>query len=690
MVPNMRKERAEPDNRDDTRGWHVPGKKSLHFDSIIAKLKIAERSDEFYDNKATRFCEAMRVVGTLLIHNEAPNKKAITKKHSLAAREYNSVLGRATAMIESARTLLENKRSTVEGNITSLTKKIADFETELTELQAVRKTLHWKRGLKNLTTTQRATVERDITKNYYTIANKAKKLHGLKAKLARAEVKLTIIPKQPHVFMFGKEAYYNQPSSSEGFVTDLPYQHETPAMKAERLVAYKKEYKAQYKAAQALWRKEWLRVRNSMFGARGSSDEAGGNSTFRISFTGTAIKITNYLGRKTPSPTYHFAVSHGKHGIIGRFSLSQKEGETLQKMLILNNAPLKKVQVMGKIKKGKIVYRADTTGRVPLKVEFHHQKGSWHIHIIYPLDCLPKNNVVNGAIGIDTNHGHFDSCEMTLKDGKFIMGEYRKNRYDINAPRGRKKHAISAHIRAIVYQAQAKGHALVMENLDWEGGQKIGSKLGATLSAMPYRTLLFKVMRECARLGVPFRLVWAGYTSLLGNIVSTENIRLSRDVAAAAVIAMRGLSPRLLDAHLQEILNSDRVAYLGIRINEKGEFGRHIAVLFMSPRRNAGISDNFVACAESDTGETTRTDRAQAPGSYSKCVGDALSKVARSVRSARTGAPGRILSQISCRTSSNTGKPNPIRCKTSLIGSPHLTCKMKNLSSMRVLNFEQV
>ena len=89
-------------------------------------------------------------------------------------------------------------------------------------------------------------------------------------------------------------------------------------------------------------------------------------------------------------------------------------------------------------------------------------------------------------------------------------------------------------------------------------------------SAMPYRDILRKVMREYARLGVPFRLVNAHHPSILGNLLATKDYRLGRDVAAAGIIAMLGLSPRALDTRLKEIVASSK----SLRINVKNKFGR--------------------------------------------------------------------------------------------------------------------
>ena len=62
------------------------------------------------------------------------------------------------------------------------------------------------------------------------------------------------------------------------------------------------------------------------------------------------------------------------------------------------------------------------------------------------------------------------------------------------------------------------------------------------------------------------------YTSVLGNLIASQDCRYSRDTAAAIVIAMRALEGG--NAYLNKIcINLKR-----IRLNAKGMFGRHIDI----------------------------------------------------------------------------------------------------------------
>jgi len=339
MIKGLKYERAEPGEVDESAGWHVPGRKIEHFEGIIGKVKIHPEKRTLFEEKATSFCSTVRAIATLLIKDKPPGKPTLMKRFSLSGREYNLALSRATGMIESAKTLTANRKETIDGNISSLKEKIEETGTDIADLTELQKSLYKQRRNKKVTIKKKAEITKRLERNYITLYKSRQKRCFLKARLIRAERKLADIPKQPHIFMFGKAAYHNQP-----------------------------DYKKITPDGRTAWRSEWQNARNSMFGARGSSDEVGGNSTYRIVFSGVSIKVGNYLGRLTPSTAYNFSICHGKHGIIGKFTLSEKEGRVLQNILIKNNAPIKKTMTEGKIKKGVSVMRADISERTPLKV----------------------------------------------------------------------------------------------------------------------------------------------------------------------------------------------------------------------------------------------------------------------------------------------------------------------------------
>ena len=666
MIKNLAYQRAEP---DQTAGWYVPGDNMKHFDGFIGKMTLEKGMKEFFDTKSAAFCNALRCMVSAMVKKKELAKPSFMKKHNLSSREYNLVLSTATGMVESANTLLEDRREQIASNIESLKEKITSHTVAKDAAMKQRLLLRDKINAHNkasfrektegenkavLTENQLQEVSRKLFKATHTFRIKKKSIAYYQGRLKRAERKFASLPAKPHIFVFGKKAFYDQPTLPD-FQRDIPYHHETPATTDARRLEHIDIHTPSLKAAQKLWREEYRKYRNAMFGARESGDEVGGNSTYRITFKNIVFKTTKYLCGTTPYHNYVFNVHHqGK--LLGTFSLSEKKGQQLQQILIANNSPF-----------AKSPGKKDITDRTALKVIFRYQAGRWHIHIGYEMKCLTKIERfmdVLGAIGIDTNHGHFDSMEVSFNGKTFRLGEYHKNAYDIDSPRGVKKADISAHIRRIVYRAHELGYAVAMENLDWEHGQKSGSKLGATLSAMPYRAILHKVMRECARLGVPFRLVNAHYTSILGNLLATKDYRLGRDVAAAGIIAMLGLSPRALDTHLKEIVASAK----SLRINVKNKFGRTITVIEL----NLDLLE---------TKGDKKTDQPEKVGAYRGRLGRAVKNIARSIRRHRPSGkiqcyPRRIKkgkNSTVCKSPHDKGEPNPCKstspsCKTTL---PH-------------------
>jgi IS605 OrfB family transposase len=449
------------------------------------------------------------------------------------------------AMSASAKALLELNKSNIEQK-----RKLA--EKELAELKSTLEGKEWEWKVRRPIKDKKAISKQDAMRTL------RRKIAGKKKHIERLARKLEKLPDKPSVFVFGQKAYYAQPG--EGCT-----QLERDA-----------------------WRRGFREARNCMFGAPGSSDEAGGNSTYRITYRGDVVKSFNHLCSTKLYVVVEFNV-WSKGVVVGRFSLRERAGRELQSIISANSNKFEFKHVVSELVKNpdgtaKIVARKVTTGRTPLKVFFMRKGNAWNIYISFPLAAKPQNIEVKGCIGVDTNHGHFDSYEVAKKG--FAFQRYAKNAYDVDAPSSEKKAAISAHIRKLVFRAYVLGYAIVLENLDFEYAKTtLMSKLGATLHTMPYKALAAKFRRECARMGVPFRLVSPEYTSLWGNILATLNCRLSRDVAAAGVIALHGLEGGA--EHFQKLVAQvvgDGDAYT-VRINEKNKCGRHVKVVGVNLRQ---------------------------------------------------------------------------------------------------------
>ena len=576
--------------------WLIP-KDDAHFETLTASV-VGTRKwfQAFAEKEAERFCRSVRktLADSTRGKPEMP-KTEVCRKFKLAARVANMTRKVAMAMASSAEECLQLNKAELDDKIKEAKKELAKLEDDLAGKEWM-----WK--------TRRDVSPKKAASKQDSMRKLRLRIDGKKKHIARLQRRREKLPDKPSVFAFGKKAYCSQPGQG----------------------GTQKERDA--------WRRGFREARNCMFGAPGSSDEAGGNSTYRITYSRDLVKCRKHLGRPQAYVVVEFKV-WVKGKMAGKFYLRERTGRELQAIIEKNGEKFAREKVVSETAKNpdgtpKVVPRKVRTGRVALKVFFMRKGNAWNIYISYPLTAKPQNVSVKGAIGVDTNHGHFDSYEVS-KDG-FIFGQYHRNAYDIDGASAKKRHAIAAHIRKLVFRAWELGYAIVLENLDFEYAKStLRNKLGATLHTMPYKAIAAKFRRECLRMGVPIRFIAPSYTSLLGNILSTLNCRLSRDVAAAGTIALMGLEDggqHLLSLVEQVELSGEPGSFL-LRLNEKNKCGRHVKVVGINLRQ----SDSKVS---QPTG-------AQAP---LKHVGAVIQQIARAAGSIRRA--GRIL----CQASRDNGK----------------------------------
>ena len=444
----------------------------------------------------------------------APKRNSLSLCKSSRAANLAMVTGQAVAL--SAVECLKLRKANLESDIESLTGSDKRINKELDELASGK-------------------IGKRIEKR---IARLATDLKRVRKTRARKERELTGLPTRPSVWIRGRRLYYNQPEGKDA-------------------------------VARAKWREAWHKARHATFGARGSSDEAGGNSTYTIQYSETRVKTTRYNGYLSASNELEFSVRH-KRRIVGNFRLGEKEGVVLRDVLAANHGEL----ILGNDGEVKVA-------KTPIKVEFERRKSGksgegWNVRLTMPMPVKKPCYEIDAAMGVDVNNGNFPSM-LVHAEGKgligFRLGRYQNNLYNVDAPREDKKRVISEQIRKIVYEARENRAVLVLEALDFEGAKRtLRNKLGATLHGMPYKAIRDKFIRECAKQGVPIRFVNPRYTSLLGNLLATLDPKLSRDVAAAGVIALFGL-PMGREYLMAKLSDTDRDR---IRINSKGQFGRHV------------------------------------------------------------------------------------------------------------------
>ena len=291
------------------------------------------------------------------------------------------------------------------------------------------------------------------------------------------------------------------------------------------------------------WKEKYIRARHDCFGARGSKDETCGNSTYQIRFARLIVEAHKVSGRIVPCNMYEFGVtSKGKK--LGTFLLNEKESRKLRDCLSDNTA---------------------------LKVFFKRlDNGSWYIYTGYAIAEAPKPTVFNGVLGIDINNGHLEAAAV---DNNFNIVQYWKESYDTECDKNTRERQLYAIIRKFVAHAKDNGYKLSLEYLDFEFCKRyLQNKLGTMLHVLPYRKIRKKFERECRKYGVELVYVKPEYSSVLGNLIASLCCKYSRDVAAAAVIALRAIEGG------NGYLNKLCVSMKKLRLNVKGMFGRHIDI----------------------------------------------------------------------------------------------------------------
>ena len=412
-------------------------------------------------------------------------------------------------------------------------------------------------------------------------------LKGRQRKIEALQSRLDKVPATPHVFALGSKLYKEQHTYED----------------------------------RAAWKAEFLAARNSTFGARGSSDELGGNSTYRMFLENITPRSRRIAGQEEVYSVYNFRLEHaGK--VLAYFPLPTNEGKMLADMLAVNNEPFKKPENSRKKEKPK-----KGEGRTPIKVFFMRQGNNWTIHLAFPAAGIPAPKKVNGAIGIDLNNGHLEASAIRVVNGKLVVDEYRKLEYDMKASKEVRQAQIYAWIREVVAWAKSLGYRIVLEYLNFEGSKKfLRNKLGALLHVLPYKKILAKFVRECFLQGVELRYVRAAYTSLLGNLIASVHGGMSRDTAAAVVIALRGLEGG--NAYLAKICRKFLCSKkFVLRINDKGRFGRHVIVV----NQCVGEGKEKGASPGNDTSATVINKRESVYGVQTR-AGDSLSKIAKALR----------------------------------------------------------
>ena len=330
-----------------------------------------------------------------------------------------------------------------------------------------------------------------------------------------------------------------------------------------------KIYQHQEKAG---WKEAYVADRSDRFGALGSKDEIGGNSTLRIVPRDERGKVV-------------FDLRNAK-GVLGWFKLNAKKTLMLQAILAVNNRPFEFEEVFSKLKR-KNVFRKVTTGRVAITNWLINDGKHWYIHGSFFKAGLLPDYMPIGATGVDLNCDSLADTSVRLVDGKIEVLACPKREFDPKWSKSKKGSWFDEQILSIVLKAKADRHIVVLEYLDFEGCKRwLKTKLGAMLRIFPYREIRKKFERKCMQHGVILRYVRSNGTSLLGAIMR-EYPHMNRDNVAGLVIALRGMEEGnvWLEKRCKEVAQAE---HNRLRINRKSKFGCDIHVVGRMIERQSG------------------------------------------------------------------------------------------------------
>ncbi|AEM74483.1 IS200/IS605 family accessory protein TnpB-related protein [Caldicellulosiruptor acetigenus] len=187
------------------------------------------------------------------------------------------------------------------------------------------------------------------------------------------------------------------------------------------------------------------------------------------------------------------------------------------------------------------------TSGEPYSVELKLKNGAVYAYFTVE-EVFPKPTITraNGVIGIDTNAyprhvawAETDSSGQLLSHGEIPMSELE------NGSASKREYYRWQYAHMIVQMAKGNQKAIVIEKLDIKNQGKRGDFSGRKSRRIRhyfgYRSLLEKVKLLAKREGIEVIEVDPAYTSVIGMLKYAPQFMVSKDVAAAYVIARRGL-----------------------------------------------------------------------------------------------------------------------------------------------------
>jgi IS605 OrfB family transposase len=166
----------------------------------------------------------------------------------------------------------------------------------------------------------------------------------------------------------------------------------------------------------------------------------------------------------------------------------------------------------------------------------------------------------NGIIGIDINAYPFHlALAAASKDGNLENYQAISLHELLGVSSEKRKYLEWQIAHQIIEIAEKENKAIAIENLDKMPKGKRGdgfAKLRQKLQKWIYKRLLNKIEITARRNGIEIRKVNPAYTSLIGKLKYAPQFNIDKDIAAAFVIARRGLGfKENLPKNYKELLN---------------------------------------------------------------------------------------------------------------------------------------
>jgi IS605 OrfB family transposase len=230
-----------------------------------------------------------------------------------------------------------------------------------------------------------------------------------------------------------------------------------------------------------------------------------------------------------------------------------------------------------------MLLQAISTSGEPYSVELKLKNGVVYAYFtveeVFP---KPKITRANGVIGIDTNaYPRHVAWAVTDENGQLLSyGEIPMPELESGSSYKREYYKWQyAHM--IVQMAKEKQKAIVVEKLDMKNkgrrGDFSGRKSRRIRHYFGYRSLLEKVRLLAKREGIEVIEVDPAYTSVIGMLKYAPQFMVSKDVAAAYVIARRGLG-------LKERIPYNYIALLSrLDVNSLEELKEYVKKVVKNP-----------------------------------------------------------------------------------------------------------